>query len=72
MLNKYEVNILEGGPPQLQRFLVYADTIEAAAMRAGYELQQTEPAQEIRMLERYAFIAWEGGGVLCEIVQESE
>lgn len=72
MLNKYLVNVLEGGAAGKERFAVYADTIDGAAIRAGYELQQQEPAQEIRMLERYAFIAWAGGGVLCEIVQDGE
>ena len=72
MLNKYEVNILKGGPLDLQRFSVYADTIDAAAIRAGYELQQQEPAEEIRVLSNYAYIAWESGGILCEIIQANE
>ena len=72
MLNRYEVNILEGGAAGKQQFSVYADTIDAAAIRAGYELQQQEPAEEIRVLSNYAYIAWESGGILCEIIQANE
>lgn len=72
MLNRYEVNLLTGGPPQRQSFQVYADTIEAAAIRAGYELQQQQAAEEIRIISNYAFIAWEEDGILCEIVQAEE
>ena len=57
MLNKYKVNVLEGGEDGRRCFSVHADTIDGAAIRAGYELQQVEPAQEIRMIETYAFIA---------------
>ena len=72
MLNRYDVNITQGGPDQLQQFRVYADTIEGAAIRAGYELQQDQAAEEIRILSNYAFIAWEKDGILCEIVQADE
>lgn len=72
MLNKYDVNVLEGGPEQLQSFRVCADTIEGAAMRAGYELKQKEAAEEIRILSNYAFISWENEGILCEIVQADD
>lgn len=72
MLNRYEVNILEGGQPQRQQFAVYADTIEAAAIRAGYELQQNQAAEEIRVLSNYAFITWKEDGILCEIIQDND
>ena len=72
MLKRYDVNILEGGPLDLQRFSVHADTIDAAAIRAGYELRQKEPAEEIRVLSNYAYIAWESGGILCEIIRADE
>lgn len=71
MLNKYLVNVLEGAAGKDQ-FSVYADTIDAAAIRAGYELQQQEAAEEIRVLSNYAYIAWGNSGILCEIVQETE
>ena len=71
MLNKYQVNIIEGMAGK-DRFAVYADTIDAAAIRAGYELQQEQAAEEIRILSNYAFISWADSGILCEIVQENE
>ena len=72
MLNKYVVNVLEGGAAGKERFAVYADTIDGAAIRAGYELEQEQAAEEIRVLSKYAFIAWADSGILCEIVQEND
>lgn len=72
MLNRYQVQLIEGGPADRQQFSVSADTIEGAAIRAAYELQQEETADKIRMLDNYAFIFWGSDGILCEIVQERE
>lgn len=72
MLNRYQVQILEGGPADRQQFTVSADCIQGAAVRAGYELQQQETAELIRMIDNYAFISWGSEGILCEIVQANE
>lgn len=71
MLKRYEVNLLETGGlalPGAARFKVSADDIEGAAIRASYELGEGT-AELIRLMDRYAYVAWRNRSIFCEIVE---